>query len=69
MQSNVTLIACATLALNAVTDPTERGAMVLTAIAFSLFDPWTGLLAGLATIVVVVGPHVFLKARADDHPK
>jgi ABC-type antimicrobial peptide transport system permease subunit len=65
----LTGFACATLALNAVTDPTERGAMVLTAIAFSLFDPWTGLLAGLATIVVVVGPHVFLKARADDHPK
>ncbi|TFH75198.1 xanthine permease [Gammaproteobacteria bacterium LSUCC0112] len=63
----LTGFACATLALTAVTDPTERGAMVLTAIAFSLFDPWTGLLAGMATILVVVGPHVFLKAKADDH--
>lgn len=59
----LTGFACATLALNAVTDSTERGAMVLTAIAFSLFDPWTGLLAGLATIVVVVGPQVFLPAK------
>lgn len=65
----LTGFACATLALTAVTDSTERGAMVLTAIAFSLFDPWTGLLAGLATILVVVGPHVFLKAKADDHPR
>lgn len=59
----LTGFACATLALNTVTDSTERGAMVLTAIAFSLFDPWTGLLAGLATIVVVVGPHVFMPKR------
>tara|TARA_R100001143_G_scaffold25691_1_gene25980 strand:+ start:353 stop:1759 length:1407 start_codon:yes stop_codon:yes gene_type:complete len=57
----LTGFACATLALTTVTDSTERGAMVLTAMAFALFDPWTGLLAGLATIAVVVGPHVFLK--------
>ncbi len=57
----LTGFACATLALTTVTDSTERGAMVLTAMAFALFDPWTGLLAGLATIAVVVGPHVFLR--------
>jgi len=62
----LTGFACATLALTAVTDSTERGAMVLTAIAFSLFDPWTGLLAGLATIVVVVGPQVFFPAKQKD---
>jgi hypothetical protein len=65
----LTGFACATLALNTVTDTTERGAMVLTAIAFALFDPWTGLLAGLATIVVVVGPHVFLAKKADRDPE
>jgi hypothetical protein len=63
----LTGFACATLALTTVTDSTERGAMVLTAIAFSLFDPWTGLLAGLATILVVVGPGVFTaKKKAAD---
>jgi hypothetical protein len=61
----LTGFACATLALTTVTDTTERGAMVLTAIAFALFDPWTGLLAGLATILVVVGPQVFLAKKAD----
>jgi hypothetical protein len=65
----LTGFACATLALTTVTDTTERGAMVLTAIAFALFDPWTGLLAGIATIVVVVGPHVFLAKRADPDPE
>jgi hypothetical protein len=59
----LTGFACATLALTAVTDNAERGAMVLTAIAFSLFDPWTGLIAGLATIVVVVGPGVFMPKK------
>lgn len=61
----LTGFACATLALTAVTDPAERGAMVLTAIAFSLFDPWIGLLAGVATIVVVVGPGVFMQRKSD----
>jgi hypothetical protein len=60
----LTGFACATLALTTVTDTTERGAMVLTAMAFALFDPWTGLLAGLATILVVVGPHVFYTKKA-----
>lgn len=59
----LTGFACATLALTTVKDSQERGAMVLTAIAFSVFDPWTGLLAGLATILVVVGPHVFFPKR------
>jgi hypothetical protein len=59
----LTGFACATLAMTYVTDSTERGAMVLTAMAFALFDPWTGLLAGLATILVVVGPHVFLQRK------
>ncbi|MGM0632052.1 MAG: xanthine permease [Pseudomonadota bacterium] len=59
----LTGFACATLAMTYVTDSTERGAMVLTAMAFALFDPWTGLLAGLATIFVVVGPHVFVQRK------
>lgn len=61
----LTGFACATLALTTVTDTTERGAMVLTAMAFALFDPWTGLLAGLATILVVVGPQVFLQKKSN----
>ncbi len=60
----VTLIltgyACATLALSMVTDATERGAMVLTAMAFSVFAPWLGLLIGLVAIVLLVGPGVFI---------
>jgi len=60
----VTLIltgfACATLALSLVTDPTERGAMVLTAMAFALFKPAIGLLIGLVAIIVLCGPGVFL---------
>ena len=60
----VTLIltgfACATLSLSLVKDNTERGAMVLTAIALSLFEPWIGLLVGLATILLIVGPQVFV---------
>jgi len=59
----LTGFALATLALATVTDSTERGAMVLTAIAFALFDPWLGLLAGLATIVLVVGPQVFIEKK------
>lgn len=62
----LTGFACATLALTTVTDTTERGAMVLTAMAFALFDPWTGLLAGLATILVVVGPHVFMGKKSTE---
>ena len=61
----LTGFACATLALTTVTDTTERGAMVLTAMAFALFDPWTGLLAGLATILVVVGPQVFMQKKSN----
>lgn len=59
----VTLIltgfACATLALSLVKDATERGAMVVTAMAFSLLEPWLGLVIGLATILLLVGPKVF----------
>jgi hypothetical protein len=60
----VTLIltgfACTTLALSLVKDATERGAMVLTAMAFSVFDPWLGLLIGLVAIITLCGPKVFL---------
>jgi len=46
----LTAFACATLALSLVNDATERGAMVITAMAFSLFEPWAGLFIGIATI-------------------
>src|SRR5690606_31442565 len=60
----VTLIltgfACAMLALSLVKDATERGAMVVTAMAFALLEPWLGLLIGLVTVATLVGPKVFL---------
>ena len=65
----VTLIltgfACAALALSLVKDATERGAMVLAAMAFSIFEPWVGLLIGIVTIVVLCGPGVFLRKVAE----
>ena len=61
---SVTLIltgfACATLALSLVKDATERGAMVLTAMAFGIFrEPWVGLLIGLVSILALCGWRVF----------
>lgn len=55
----LTAFACATLALSLVDDATERGAMVITAMAFSVFDPWLGLLVGIIAIAVLCGPGVF----------
>lgn len=61
----LTAFACATLALSLVTDATERGAMVITAMAFSLFEPWLGLLLGIATIIGLCGLRVFTKPLVD----
>ncbi|WP_260681638.1 xanthine permease [Aliiglaciecola sp. M165] len=55
----LTAFACATLALSLVEDATERGAMVITAMAFSLYEPWQGLLIGLFTIIMLCGVKVF----------
>jgi uncharacterized membrane protein (UPF0182 family) len=55
----LTAFACAILALSQVQDATERGAMVITAMAFSVFEPWVGLLVGIAVIVALCGPQVF----------
>jgi len=59
----LTAFACATLALSLVDDATERGAMVITAMAFSVFDPWLGLLVGVIAIAVLCGPGVFMPAE------
>jgi hypothetical protein len=59
----LTAFACATLALSLVNDATERGAMVITAMAFSLFEPWLGLLVGLITIAALCGMKVFMPAK------
>jgi hypothetical protein len=56
----LTAFACATLALSLVDDATERGAMVITAMAFSLFEPWLGLLIGIITIAGLCGIRVFM---------
>ncbi|MFT6905520.1 MAG: hypothetical protein ACJAS1_002176 [Oleiphilaceae bacterium] len=55
----LTAFACATLALSLVDDATERGAMLITAMAFSVFEPWLGLFVGFITIVALCGPKVF----------
>jgi hypothetical protein len=59
----LTAFACATLALSLVTDATERGAMVITSMAFSLFEPWLGLLVGLITIAALCGFKVFMPVK------
>lgn len=64
----LTAFACATLALSLVSDPTERGAMVITAMAFSLFEPWHGLLVGLITIAALCGFQVFMPAKETQEP-
>jgi hypothetical protein len=56
----LTAFACATLALSLVQDATERGAMVITAMAFSVFEPWLGLLVGIITIAALCGFKVFV---------
>ena len=56
----LTAFACATLALSLVEDATERGAMVITAMAFSVFEPWLGLLIGLMVIAALCGLQVFI---------
>lgn len=78
----VTLIltgfACATLALSLVKDATERGTMVVFAMALTIFDePWMGMLVGILSIVVLCGPKVFVPGHAEEefgpvsepHPK
>ena len=55
----LTAFACATLALSLVHDATERGAMVITAMAFSVFEPWLGLLVGIIVIVALCGVQAF----------
>ena len=55
----LTAFACATLALSLVDDATERGAMVITGMAFSIFEPWLGLLIGLITVASLCGIKVF----------
>jgi hypothetical protein len=56
----LTAFACATLALSLVEDATERGAMLITAMAFSVFEPWLGLLVGLITVTALCGFEVFV---------
>jgi hypothetical protein len=61
----LTAFACAALALSLVQDSTERGAMVITAMAFSVFEPWLGLLVGVIVIAVLCGFEVFVPKKDD----
>ncbi len=65
----LTAFACATLALSLVHDATERGAMVITAMAFSVFEPWIGLLVGLITIAALCGIDVFKPSKPSEQSK
>jgi hypothetical protein len=60
----LTAFACATLALSLVQDATERGAMVITAMSFSVFVPWVGLLVGIIVIAALCGFQVFMPKKA-----
>lgn len=67
----VTLIltgfACATLALSLVKDATERGTMVVFAMALTIFkEPWLGMLVGVASILLLCGPKVFLPGHKEE---
>jgi hypothetical protein len=59
----LTAFACATLALSLVQDATERGAMVITAMAFSVFEPWLGVLVGVIVISALCGFQVFMPKK------
>lgn len=59
----LTAFACATLALSLVQDATERGAMLITAMAFSVFEPWLGLLVGIITVAALCGVKVFIPEK------
>jgi hypothetical protein len=59
----LTAFACASLALSLVQDATERGAMLITAMAFSVFEPWLGLLVGLIIIAALCGVDVFIPKK------
>ena len=63
----LTAFACATLSLSLVKDATERGAMVITAMAFGVFEePYVGLLVGFGVIVVLCGWKVFIPSHEID---
>jgi hypothetical protein len=59
----LTAFACATLALSLVQDATERGAMVITAMSFSVFEPWLGVLVGIIIIAALCGFKVFIPKK------
>ncbi len=60
-----------------VKEATERGAMVITAMAFGIFDePWAGMLIGLVAILALCGWRVFIPEHSiqefgpiDEHAK
>jgi hypothetical protein len=65
----LTAFACAALALSLVQDATERGAMVITAMAFSVFEPWLGVLVGVIIIAALCGVEVFIPKKTADSEK
>lgn len=62
----LTGFSCAMLALSLVKDATERGTMVVIAIALCVFnEPWIGMLVGLITVFALLGPKAFLNQKVD----
>ncbi len=51
----LTGFACAYVAMAIPREPTERGVVLLTGMALALFEPWMGLLVGIAATLLLVG--------------
>ncbi|MBD3646748.1 MAG: hypothetical protein HUJ31_04685 [Pseudomonadales bacterium] len=51
----LTGFACAYVAMAIAVHPVERGIALMTGMAIALFEPWIGLLVGIASAVVLIG--------------
>ncbi|MBV1900161.1 MAG: hypothetical protein KUG56_00665, partial [Kordiimonadaceae bacterium] len=55
----LTGFACSYVAIAMVTDRTERGVMLMTAVTLAFFDPTLGLAVGLLGSLLLIGPEAF----------
>lgn len=63
----LTGFACAYVALEMPKKREERSVMMMTAFFLVFFDPWIGILIGLASTVVLLGTDVFRKQPSEHH--
>jgi ABC-type antimicrobial peptide transport system permease subunit len=52
----LTGFACAFVAMAIPKTTTERGVVLLTAVSLAVFQPWVGMLIGVAATILLVGP-------------